>query len=653
MRDTARAIARLCGGRIGAHFAPKPRTQKGKVGAAFLTLCLVVTGVAVTADAATTRTPTGPVVRDDTMTIDVTPGGLAWGRTLSTSNFTYTAPFSSSCKGDNPAGTNLSPRSRVVVTGPDGSVVHDALSPVRDTSLGGAIAGYPILAVQPAPANGNWRGGVPPSTSAPQGKGWQTTLNLAGKPAGNYTITTTTQNMVKPSALLPCTIGTPVSNGSGGFTNAFTAGPVVETETFEYRPWAFRFDDLFGGGKVSMNIDPAEFQQVIGNQTGPITDGTDHMSFYAVPDGDFVPLPSDPTACAGDPSSCVPSTATECDPGAGCEPRIAVVSYEASPAQQLYGFFDLETGAFISFNRLGGNQRLMMSLGRDQDALYKDLLAQLASAAAQQGINLPSLLATKVRVRTGSDEISLSLLQGLQIAPARGKPAGVQIVSDFTVQAGLILDIYANLDLSKPCLPTKGDSDPSTPAPDRYTAGRDVGYTVQKSDLLPDVPRIGAVGALVGGPIYHITGDFVGGGTPLLNTASAVIGVDTAADEPNGLPVWIQPFVSTPSHVTNPRTMDFLGTATWSASETPIGTSGCTTVDFMLGAGVALYNNPLPIGFGTLPIWDPQAPEVAALIDQIDAAIAAALGSVTSDPTVAALLEQITGSIPAVPGVPV
>jgi hypothetical protein len=134
-----------------------------------------------------------------------------------------------------------------------------------------------------------------------------------------------------------------------------------------------------------------------------------------------------------------------------------------------------------------------------------------------------------------------------------------------------------------------------------------------------------------------------------VNTASAVIGVDTAADEPNGLPVWIQPFISTPSHVTNPRTMDFLGTATWSASETPIGTIGCTTIDFMLGAGVALYNNPLPIGFGTLPIWDPTSPEVAALIDQIDAAVQALVDGVTSDPTVAALLEQITGQLPPLP----
>ena len=282
--------------------------------------------------------------------------------------------------------------------------------------------------------------------------------------------------------------------------------------------------------------------------------------------------------------------------------------------ETLNGFFDLETGAFVAQANVRGSQRLLLSLGREQDAAYRDLLAQLAAAASAQGFDLPRLLATTVRVRTGTDEVTLSLLNGLQISPAPGKPAGVQIVSDFTAQAGLILDIYANLNATGPaCLPNVGDSDPATAAPDRYTAQRDVGYTVQHSDLLPDVPRVGPVGALVGGPIYHITGDFVGGGSALLNTATAVIGVDTAADEPNGYPVWIQPFVSSPAHVTTPRTMDFIGTATWSASETPLSAAGgCLTVDFLLGAGVALYNNPLPVGFGTLPIWDrcrPRSPD--------------------------------------------
>ena len=42
----------------------------------------------------------------------------------------------------------------------------------------------------------------------------------------------------------------------------------------------------------------------------------------------------------------------------------------------------------------------------------------------------------------------------------------------------------------------------------------------------------------------------------------------------------------------------------------------------MLGAGVAIFNNPLPIGFGDIPIWDPQSPEVQALMAQVNQAIA-------------------------------
>ena len=98
--------------------------------------------------------------------------------------------------------------------------------------------------------------------------------------------------------------------------------------------------------------------------------------------------------------------------------------------------------------------------------------------------------------------------------------------------------------------------------------------------------------------------------------------------------------------MTAAREMDFLGTATWSASETNLGALGCLTVDFMLGAGVALYNNPLPVGFGTLPIWDPQNPAVADLMAQINAAIQGVADQVGSNPTVNDVLQQILDALP-------
>ena len=135
----------------------------------------------------------------------------------------------------------------------------------------------------------------------------------------------------------------------------------------------------------------------------------------------------------------------------------------------------------------------------------------------------------------------------------------------------------------------------------RYTPNEDAGYTVRTSDLLPSVPAVGPLGAIVGGPVFSIEGDFVGATAPLVNTASAVIGVDTAADEPHGYPIWIEPFVSSPTHVASPKRMDYLGTATWSASETPVIPGlGCISVNFMLGTGVAIFDNPVRVGFDEL-----------------------------------------------------
>ncbi len=473
-----------------------------------------------------------------------------------------------------------------------------------------------------------------PTALNDQSGAWATSWVIpADAPAGTYTIRSSAENRRRVSLFNPCQLEN-------------VTFPAV---TIEYRPWQQTFRDLFGGGSVSMNLDPAEFQVKVGSNSGAITPGAGKMTFFAVPGADTVLLPADPAACATDPNLCLPAGALSCNPAAGCDPRLVLISHDAG-SEALHGFFDIDTGAFVALAKVNNVQRLMLSLGREQDAAYGQLLADLAVSAAQNGVDLPSLLATTVLVNTGTDELSLSLLNGLQITPS-STPLGVQISTAPTVQAGLVLDIYASLS-SSTCATQSGDSDPATPAPDRFAHTADVGYTVRKSDLLPEVPRVGAVGALVGGPIYHITGDFVGASAPILNTATAVIGADTAAGEPNGLPVRVQPFLSSPPHIASPRTMQFLGTATWSASETSLGALGCLSVNFMLGAGVAVFDSPIPLDLGALPIWDPADPAVAALVDSIDAAIAEALGGVTSDPTVSALLEQITGALPVVPGVP-
>jgi len=92
--------------------------------------------------------------------------------------------------------------------------------------------------------------------------------------------------------------------------------------------------------------------------------------------------------------------------------------------------------------------------------------------------------------------------------------------------------------------------------------------------------------------------------------------------------------------------MDFLGTATWSASESNL-LGQCLVVDFMLGTGVAVFNNPLPVGLGTLfgPLYKP-SPAGEQLNNAVNSAIQQATDPVTTNPTVAALLEQLLGALP-------
>ena len=659
-RDYARAHKRAS--------AARPANRRSSL-TKFLSTVVTVVGVlglfALPASAAkttiTSTTYPGNVVRDSSITLSTNPVALTFTRTSATANWSVMSPLgagsSIGCRGDNgPIGTagtgNNSPRTNVAVTGPLNLL--DATSPVIDTSLAGAFGGYPPLATQPAPNSTNYRGGAPssgtPGSSGQSTRSFVNTINLAGKPAGTYTAATTTRNMARVGGSFTagtCTIGTP----NIPVPNNVAATPGLQTESlqFEYRPWQHVFVDVFGGGEINMNLSPPEFQAIVDGNTGTIYDGGlaggGYMKFFEVGDITTFALPPDPSACAADPTTCLPPGARQCNPetDASCDPRLVVIN-KSQPGDVVRGIFDIDTKAFVAQTNVRGNQRLMLSLGTDQDAAYRDLLQRLSDAAAAQGLDLPRLLATKVRVRVGAQQISLSLVNGLQISP-NSSPNGVQIVSDSTVQAGLILNIYAALG-GPTCTATAGDSDPNTAAPDRYAPSSDSGYTVRRSDLLPNVPRIGVLGALVGGPIYNIAGDFVGAATPLVNTSSAIIGVDTAADEPNGYPIWIEPFVSSPNHVTAAREMDFLGTATWSASETPVTGLGCLTVDFMLGAGVALYNNPLPVGFATLPIWDPQNPAVADLMAQINAAIQGVADEVGANPTVNDVLQQVLDALP-------
>lgn len=611
-------------------------------------LTAAVSAVVVPAYAATTVGPSEsgnpPVVRDSTVTLKADQGALSYYRLTSLSSFagqTHSlGGLLAICRGDVAGGADSSPRTTFTVTGPDGATVLSSTSPVVASDLA-SLAVSPkgaALAPQPAPGASNYRGDFRAAANDNTAHGFTASLDLAGKPAGVYTVTTTTRNMIKTGGG-GCSVGKPGADG-----RTVVPGPDVAVQSFEYRPWKATFVDLFGQGKVSANLDPAEFTFTAGGKSAPIYTSApgSEQTFYALPSGSFA-LPSDPAVCAADLASCLPVKATPCKPSAGCVPRLMIVNKPDTNADSnvLIGVFDLETKAFIAQARISGTVRTLMSVGTANDKVYGDLLAQLSAGAAAQGVDLASILATKVTVGDGANATSLSLLNGLQIDPSTAK-GGVKISTGATAQAGVILNVHSSLRLTGGACVANSAS--SSTAPARYARKENNGYTVTKSDLLPQVPKVGALGALAGGPVFHVTGRF--NADALVNTSSAVIGADTAAGEPNGYPVRIQPFLSSPMNVTKARTMDFVGTGTWSASESPIA-QGCLVVDFLLGTGVAVYDNPLPVGLGT--IFDSLAtpsPEAQQLTDAVTDAVDQVTSKVTADPTISSLLTQITGLLP-------
>lgn len=581
-----------------------------------------------------------PVVRQNGVTVTAATGAQFYYRTANTitnanntaftdqtqGGFLLTKAFGRACVGNNTAvgGKNNSPRDTITVTDPNNVVVASKVSPVRNVNAGGAPAANP----QPAPNDSNYLGDFPGTGGT---HGFSFPVDLTGKPAGIYTVTTVTENKVKTDTSAvqgTCQTGYPSPTNN----KVAVLGAQTSTTTFEYRPWQNTFTDVFAGGKVFANVVPSEFQFTVGGQTSAIY-GAGYQRFFSLPDATTFMLPSDPATCAADPSTCLPVAAHPCDPAAGCTPRLMTIAKNQG-VDKLLGIFDLKTNAFVAGANINGTERVLMSLGTENDALYHDLLVKLAAAAAAQGIDLWSLLATKIRLATGDNELTLSLLNGLQIAPSDAK--GLQIISDTTVQAGVILDIYANLG-STTCAT---NSTSSANAPLKYTPTAGSGYTVTRT-ALPSVPAVGPLAAIASGPVYHITGKFTGGSS----TASAVIGVDTAADQPNGYPVWLSPF--TGIHAASPKTMDFLGTASWTASETSLGSLGCFTVDFMLGTGVAIYNNSLPVGFGTLlsPAFD-ATPASDQLNAQIDSAVQTVVTTVSANPVVSGVLNTLLASLP-------
>jgi hypothetical protein len=661
--------------------SPTLTPRKRRLGALLSTLALVATGATlVPASATTTVTPneagTPPLVRESNISVNVDRGALyywkgaqgltAGAATTALNNAVYQpAPLGNllvagslnnlagqagTCLGNNPAGTNLSPRTTVQVSGP-GGVVATVTSPAR--AVGGSLLapadGNP-LSPQPAPGNSNYLGDFPSGGPAP---GFSVPVDLSGKPAGVYTVTTTTSNVTQASrtTLLtgglvvqtpgPCVIGVPDASGKG-----VVPGPVTTTTTFEYRPWQQHFSDVLGHGGVNFNLTPKEYQaNADGSRTAVYTEDG-RLRAYASPDS--ILLPPNPSACAEDPASCLPSAVVECTGQAGCNPRIVVINRPGSGAgtDVVQGIFDLDTRAFIALVRADGKGRILLSLGTQLDALYGQVLAKAVEVGAQSGIDVMRILTTEVKLTGGGSAISLSLLDGLQVNPA-DLPGGVTITSGITkidtseladgiknlapglaptVQAGVIINVAVGTTTGGTCEPL---------------------YRVRGTDLVPDVPKPGVLGALVGGPVRNVSATFpTGSGYAPITTA--ILGVDSASGEPNGLPIWVEPIVSGVNAAAT-RNIDFIGTL---AGDTVLDTNvdvlgTCLRLGGFIGAGVAVINNPLPVGLKDVfdPLTTPN-PAVAPLVDAVSDAVDSAVNSVATNATVASLLSSLLAQVP-------
>ena len=397
--------------------------------------------------------------------------------------------------------------------------------------------------------------------------------------------------------------------------------------TVEFRPWQNTFRDILNTGSVSMNtVGAREFSYKVKNQSSDaVIDGTTAMKLFSVGAGSSFSLPADPTVCTTNPQACLPPTAALCANTGPCDARLAVVNYEKNAKNKLIGIFDLETKAFIASASANGTARILASLGTELDPVLVGVLGSAVTALESgTGIDVANLMATKIRLRMTSGpngeetSVFISLAELLEIV--QGTPTGangINVLAPFTAGAGVIGHFV---------LGTSPVGSTGTP------------YTITPSQLAPTLPNL----AITGGPLVHVEGDYPSAGSAPIGTHTVALNADTAPDEAKGLPAWL-PLVSEAATLAD-SDIDFIGYSLVVANQAfDLGPAGVFKIGIMIGTGAAIFgNSPLPIDFGDVPLlWDPQSPEVVALL----AAINSAAGDVLSDPAVQDALGQVLGAL--------
>lgn len=670
------------------------------------------------ANAAVTSPSEGAVYRGGVVPIVESVGGRrldAAGNEIPNNagapNFNACGTTSSSATTTDPASASSLAHTRIKLFKPGDSTtpIVNALSPTRTI---GTIAGIFPVYDRGGPFSVQW---TIPDDAEP----------------GVYTVVVSVTDRKRSTAT--------VLSGTTSTLAACTSTTTTETRTFEYRPWTNKFKDFFDNGDVSFNLAPREFAATIHGVSTPIVNGGENrMRVFSLSDPTGLAFPDDPSTCAGDPASCLPAGAAECAPSdTACDGRFVVINWAANAQSFVRGVFDLDTKAFLAAVSYGGNSGVLFSLGTEGDAAARDLLNQIAALAAEQGIDLWSLLATRVKVtlHNGGEStvVAVSLLRALQIYTEKpGGPTGVSIEAPLTATVGLFAHSYRFSNVANPtgvasevrgCATAAANgkcslTQPATAATSigRFTPASGYGYNVLKSDLLPDLPKVGlpTLPAIPGLPELPVSPGTATGLTALAASViptkffnihgkwptaacdgsifsphsgchTTKIGLDTNPGEPHGLPVWIAPLSllpQDPAEITaDPAgtalaialqallglglptfpdsAMDFLGTASWSTSEACSATA-CSGSGSMSGLGVGIFTpEPLPIGFRNIPIWDPQSPEVVALIAAINQAIADGqaaaneqVAALLADPTIVMVLEAIFGNLPPLPELP-
>ncbi|WP_354698994.1 hypothetical protein DSM112329_04694 [Paraconexibacter sp. AEG42_29] len=497
-------------------------------------------------------------------------------------------------------GTLFGARTGCLVKG-NGLLNSNVTNPLRtltdaDTATQGSVvitrdADNAVVYSQGHLSNQDFLAAPSPSSAQPFGGTWLT----QGATAGTYTARsykrdivrgdanaavgandTAAQKASKRNALATCRINT---------STTATPNPdvLVSTVKFEYRPWEQRFrDTLQTSGGIDFNLNSSrEFQLTLrGNRQSVVRNAPEAYTVVKLPSDAGLLLPADPSVCADDIAACLPPTPPACaENPAACTDRLVVLSYGSS-TEEVIGFFDLKTRAFVAYVKVGNSVAVLKSAG-DLDAQVLALKQQLIAAAAPLGIDAARISAMKLSsVSDGGTQTALSLDEGLEQLAGTGMVNGATVQGAPSAQAGVIVHTILGGYQGTAAGPYKVTGTLTTPA----TPG------------LPALPALPAplttYGPLIEGLIgtsgigaRQVSASRYTGGRHVYALAAGV-------EPTNPKLVYIPTDVATISD----SSIDFVG-APLSVTQGGVcnAQGACVGVAFFVGAGGAVYDSPVAI----------------------------------------------------------